>query len=134
MLDRIPEGEEMCLELGKNLAQNCDRFAYDDSVSKSLRMEVKAVAERINSAKAGLMTWKDHLRRVTDLERERAEEVRQVETDLAEVAGILKDKEASKSDIKSREESERDLKECKVGFAAWGTMSSFISQPHLLVA
>ncbi len=47
LLDRIPEGESLAKSMAEKLAENSNKFAYDDAVTKSLKMELRALNVRL---------------------------------------------------------------------------------------
>lgn len=66
LLQRIPRGEQLARELAAQqrqlLTDSCG-----DSIATPLRLDLHNMQERISSLRAGLLTWQDHLRRVTQL-------------------------------------------------------------------
>ena len=115
-MSRVPEGESLASGLSRQLKDNIVSHGYDETISKSLRMEMHAVTERISSLKAGLRTWQDYLGRILRLDADHAEAVRSAEDVLERVRSVLA--EAEKEKYRTAEtklaEVERMRDECQV--------------------
>ena len=108
LITRVPEGEAMVKALSSRLASNASDFGYSESVTKSLKLELHAVQERISSLKAGLRTWQDHLARILSLDGERKEETEAAESTLDSVAAETE--ECERAEVTDR----KMLEKCKV--------------------
>ena len=85
-----------------------DTLICDQLVAKSLNLELHSVKERISSAKAGLMTWKDYLSRILELSKEfqaliesALEDITRAEVELEEMD---KDENVAKTTIQQQME------------------------------
>ena len=61
------------------------RANYDETINKSLKMELHALQERISSLKAGLRTWQDHLNRIQALDDRYEQNIEQIRKVLQEI-------------------------------------------------
>ena len=99
-MSRVPEGESLVGGLSAQLKSNISKHGYDDTIAKSLKMELHAVTERISSLKAGLRTWQDYLQRILSLDKNHAEEVSAASNILEKIKAVLDEAEKKKYETK----------------------------------
>lgn len=86
ILNQIPKGEAKSAQLKE--AEKQILVCSDDTVRTSLKISHAAMDQRIQNLKAGLQTWLDFIRRVTDLQRAYDGQVKAVQDKLAECQQI----------------------------------------------
>lgn len=103
-------------DLSTQLKANIAKHAYDETISKSLKMELHAVTERISSLKAGLKTWQDYLQRILRLDKDHQEEVKSTGQHLEKVKAVLDEAEKKKYETSETKlkDVERMKAECQV--------------------